>query len=286
MAKKGVPQDEIFQAADALLAAGERPTADKVRVAVGRGSPNAIGPVLDRWWAQLAERMVRRLALPGLPDPVAAAFAQAWEAALAAGRAHAESAIAPERAALADVLAKVEARVAAERALAAAADSTRQQADARAQASEAALAISDRRAADLECQLASQATALQAVTLRRDALEERLGDALMQGQAAQTAAAAERDALQAHLRQVEDRAYSEVDRVRQELKVLKAQHTTQAREHAAALRASEQGRRSVETLLVKTQRELATLAAKRAARPAATAKTRMAATAPSRRRTT
>ncbi|WP_415750910.1 DNA-binding protein, partial [Escherichia coli] len=51
---RGVQETEVFEAADALLGAGERPTVERVRLRLGRGSPNTIGPLLDAWWAQLA----------------------------------------------------------------------------------------------------------------------------------------------------------------------------------------------------------------------------------------
>ena len=259
MATRGVPQDEVFQAADALLAAGERPTADKVRVAIGRGSPNAISPVLDRWWTQLAERMARQLALPGVPDAVASAFAQAWAAALAAGQVHAEAMVAPERAALADVLSKAEGRIADERALRAQLETQLATARGDATASHAALAISEQRNSDLQRQIASQQAELQALSVRLDATLARHHLVVQQAEEARTAAAAERDTLQAHQRQVEDRAYGEVDRIRQELKGLKAQLASQAREHALALRDKDKFRRDAEAVASRAQREVAVL---------------------------
>jgi len=44
-------------AADSLLRAGERPTIEKVRAKIGRGSPNTINPLLDAWWQRLAGRL-------------------------------------------------------------------------------------------------------------------------------------------------------------------------------------------------------------------------------------
>ena len=259
MARNGVTQQDINAAADALLVAGERPTTERVRGALGRGSPNTIAPLLDGWWADLGQRLAQRLVLPAVPDEVSAAFAQVWEAALAAGKAHAEAAIAPERAALADVIATVEARVVAERDLAAAAEARRQNAVAAAQTAEGTLAISELRAADLVHQNAALQAQVQDLATRRDALETRLQAAQFQAEAGSAAAAAERESLQAHLRQVEDRAYGEVDRTRQELKSAKAQLATQAREHAAALRTSEQARRGAETALAKAERDISTL---------------------------
>ena len=283
---RGVPQDEVHRVADELLAGGERPTVERVRQALGRGSPNTIGPMLDAWWAQLAQRLAQRLALPGLPDPVAEAFAHAWEAALAAGQAHAETLVVPERAALADVLAKAEASMAVASTERAALETQLATAKGEAEAHFAALVMSDQRNSDLQRQVATQQAEIQALSLRLDATLSRHHWVVQQAETERAAAATEREALQAHIRQTEDRAYAEVDRARQEMKALKAQLTTQARDHGAAIRSSEQGRRSIETALDKAQRELAVLAAKLAARPTATKKTRTAGKLPSRRRMT
>lgn len=256
---RGVPQEEIHRVADALLAAGERPTVERVRQALGRGSPNTIGPMLDAWWAQLAQRLAQRLTLPGLPDPVAEAFAQAWEAALAAGQVHAEAAVAPERAALADALAKAEAAMASDRAARTSLETQLATAKGEADAHHAALVMSDQRNSDLQRRVAAQQAELQALSSRLDATLARHHAVVQQAESERAAAATEREALQAHLRQAEDRAYAEVDRLRQEIKGLKAQATSEAREHAVALRAAEAARRTAESEGQRAQREVATL---------------------------
>jgi hypothetical protein len=261
---RGVPQDEVFQAADALLAAGERPTVERVRLALGRGSPNALAPVLERWWAQLAQRLAQRLTLPGVPEAVGAAFAQAWEAALEAGRTHAEAAVAPERAALADVLDKAEAASAEERTLRARLETQLATARGDATAAHAALAISEQRNSDLLRERADQKAELQALSVRLDATLARHHAVVLQAETERAAAAAERETLQAHVVQVEDRAHAEIDRLRQEAKVLRAELAAQAKEHAAALRASEQARRTAEAGMHAAQREASAQAARAA----------------------
>jgi hypothetical protein len=233
---RGVPQDEVFQAADALLAAGERPTVERVRLALGRGSPNALAPVLERWWAQLAQRLAQRLTLPGVPEAVGAAFAQVWEVALEAGRTHAEAAVAPERAALAHVLDKAEAASAEERALRARLETQLATARGDATAAHAALAISEQRNSDLLRERADQKAELQALSVRLDATLARHHAVVLQADTERAAAATERETLQAHVVQVEDRAHVEIDRLRQEAKAVKSELAAQAREHATALR--------------------------------------------------
>ncbi|MBW0171062.1 MAG: DNA-binding protein [Hydrogenophaga sp.] len=42
---RGVQVDEVWSAADAVLAQGERPTIERVRAHLGRGSPNTVAPM-------------------------------------------------------------------------------------------------------------------------------------------------------------------------------------------------------------------------------------------------
>lgn len=43
---RGVQMDDVWAAADAVLNQGERPTIERVRQQLGRGSPNTVGPML------------------------------------------------------------------------------------------------------------------------------------------------------------------------------------------------------------------------------------------------
>jgi peptidoglycan hydrolase CwlO-like protein len=53
---RGVQMEEVWAAADAVLGLGERPTIERVRQQLGRGSPNTVGPMLDSWYGSLAGR--------------------------------------------------------------------------------------------------------------------------------------------------------------------------------------------------------------------------------------
>jgi septal ring factor EnvC (AmiA/AmiB activator) len=236
MAKRGVPQDEVYQAADALLAAGERPTVERVRLALGRGSPNALAPMLERWWSQLAQRLAQRLALPAVPDAVAAAFAHAWEVAIVAGQTHAEALVAPERAALAEVLAQAEGAMSDHRAQVAVLEGRLGQVQATADKHYADWRVSDTQVGQLSRQLGALEQEQQALAVRRDALEARNSYLESHVESVRAAAATERETLQAHIVQIEDRAHAEIDRLRQEAKAIKSELTAQAREHATALR--------------------------------------------------
>jgi len=46
-ASRGVQVDEVWAAADAVLAQGDRPTIERARTHLGRGSPNTVAPMLD-----------------------------------------------------------------------------------------------------------------------------------------------------------------------------------------------------------------------------------------------
>lgn len=55
---RGIQEADVFAAADALLAEGKRPTIERVRQHIGRGSPNTVSPMLEKWFSMLGERLV------------------------------------------------------------------------------------------------------------------------------------------------------------------------------------------------------------------------------------
>src|SRR6266851_712404 len=84
---RGVTSSDVSQAADALLRAGERPTVEKIRTAIGSGSPNTVGPLLDAWWRRLAGRLdAGPAAFHRLPESVAHVAESLWMQALEEGR--------------------------------------------------------------------------------------------------------------------------------------------------------------------------------------------------------
>lgn len=95
-----VTRDDVHRAADELLMARQRPTIEKIRQHLGRGSPNTIGPHLTAWFEQLHQRITepQRFAAQHSVPPALLALAQPlWEAALADARAQAADALEPER---------------------------------------------------------------------------------------------------------------------------------------------------------------------------------------------
>jgi len=90
---RGVTQDQVTRAADALLARGDRPTIEKVRAELGTGSPNTLLRLLEVWWAELAGRLAAqaRAELPGIPDAVQRAMMTLWGEAVVVTRQEAET---------------------------------------------------------------------------------------------------------------------------------------------------------------------------------------------------
>lgn len=106
---RGITEEDVFRACDALLIAGERPTIERVRQHLGTGSPNTVGPHLDTWFKGLGARIVDPAAFAAqaaVPDPIVQAAKYFWERALAETRADFDERI---RAGLADAVANVEA---------------------------------------------------------------------------------------------------------------------------------------------------------------------------------
>lgn len=78
-AGRGITSTDVDRAADALLREGERPTIERIRARLGRGSPNTINPLLDAWWKRLSGRLdAGPAALHRLPEPVLLAAEGLW----------------------------------------------------------------------------------------------------------------------------------------------------------------------------------------------------------------
>ena len=94
---KGITDHDVWRAADALLLDGQRPTIERVRQHIGRGSPNTVSPHLDTWFSRLGARIADPHAFrppaadDTAPEPVQALAAQLWETAQALARGQAES---------------------------------------------------------------------------------------------------------------------------------------------------------------------------------------------------
>jgi len=86
---RGITEDEVWKACDALLLEGARPTIERVRQKIGRGSPNTVSPMLETWFKHLGARISDpgTFAAPStVPDPVRQAAQHFWEVAQAEAR--------------------------------------------------------------------------------------------------------------------------------------------------------------------------------------------------------
>jgi len=219
----GVPENEVFAAADAVLARGERPTVERVRLELGRGSPARVGGLLDQWWASLAERLSSETRLPTLPAGVSRAFVAVWQQAIHLAQAVAEQGLSEQR----QVVTAERERVAVVE------DQARQDAALarqHAMVAQAAQQVSETRLADLEALLEQRATQILDLQQQRDSLLRERGDGQQHSQTLhqelndlRRKAEQERVAQEIYVRGVEDRAHREVDRAREESKHMTAQ---------------------------------------------------------------
>lgn len=219
----GVPENEVFAAADAVLARGERPTVERVRLELGRGSPARVGGLLDQWWSRLAERLNGETRLPALPSEVAQAFVAVWQQATHQAQGVAEQALTEQRQVLIAELERVSVIE----------DQARQDAaQFRQQAAEALAGhqAAQTRLADLELLLTQRQAQIEDLQQQRDSLLHERGEAQQQRQTLQQELQAqrlkaeqERIAQESYVRGVEDRAHREVDRIREEGKAVAIQ---------------------------------------------------------------
>ncbi len=94
---RGVQQEDVWGAADALIAEGLRPTIERVRQKMGRGSPNTVSPMLEAWFATLGPRLAlggARADEDGPPTAVRQAMAKLWDIALSSAQHQATEALA------------------------------------------------------------------------------------------------------------------------------------------------------------------------------------------------
>lgn len=201
----GVPETDVFAAADAVLARGERPTVERVRLELGRGSPARVGGLLDQWWARLAERLSGETRLPTLPGEVSQAFVAVWQQAIHLAQGVVEQGLAKQRQVLNDERER----------MAAAEDQARQDmAKARQQVAEAVAGrqAAELRLADLELLLSQRQTQIDDLHQQRESAaherreaQQRTQELQQELQALRFKAEQERVTQETYVRGVEDR---------------------------------------------------------------------------------
>lgn len=258
MGRLGVGFQDVAAAADALLYSGERPTNDRVRGLLGRGSPNTIGPLLDRWWATLGPRLRQqhtKMDMPDAPEEVAALATQFWTQALATARQLAEDSLTAERAALEEAHHALDAtREALQADAAAALEATKAAAHAQSLAETRLLdaqRLNEQQALQL-ADLAQQRDTLQTRCDRQEAEVIGLSGRLRQQE---IDAMAQQSSHTQHMLDIENRANTEIDRARQETKALRSQMATLSRERSASLQSLQRLQEEAMATSVAAQRE-------------------------------
>jgi chromosome segregation ATPase len=205
-----ISRDDVFQAADALLLQGDRPTIDRVRMKLGRGSPNTINDHLDAWWSRLGARLrgVPGQEVPGLPESIALRLQQLWHEALDAARLTLQETLAGRES---DLMAREEACAERERA-----------AHERSTALEESLALArqqltaaNARAAGLEGQVTARAAEVERLNEQIERWQQAARDAQTRMEAGIAAHAAERTELLTRSTQAEQHWMLELDRAHQ-----------------------------------------------------------------------
>lgn len=159
---RGITENEVWIAADALLLEGARPTIERVRQKIGRGSPNTVSPFLDTWFKHLGGRIKDPGAFaapPEIPDPIQQAAMRLWDVAVAETRRDFDQR-------LQDGMAAAVANVEAEK--------------ERAGLAEAAAFEAATKAAHLQAELAERAIQLDQERVARATVEAHLTDAQRQ----------------------------------------------------------------------------------------------------------
>ena len=86
---RGITEADVFKVCDTLLLEGARPTIERVRLTLGRGSPNTISPMLETWFKHLGARIKDpgAFSVPaGVAELVLQAAQHFWEVAQAEAR--------------------------------------------------------------------------------------------------------------------------------------------------------------------------------------------------------
>lgn len=225
------------------LAQHLRPTVERVRLHIGRGSPNTVAPMLENWFAGLAPRLglaVGAATGDTPPAPVRQALDTLWAGALEVARSQAQTQLAAER----DILTRETHALATSRvdlarkqvALAERDEALRETLElARAQLQEQSLVIEQikSRAATLEQELTDAERSLAHQVRERDA-ERRRQDDRLETLTQEQQRAGERTAAN------ERRLLAELDRARGETKEARAALALLERRAATASAAAEE----------------------------------------------
>lgn len=224
-----ISREDVFRAADELLLQGHRPTIDRVRMRLGRGSPNTINDHLDAWWANLGSRLrdLPGREFPHLPERVAHALQALWNEALESAHVALQDTLAERDRTITE---RSEALQQREHAL----TEREQIAAARSSVLEDSLALArgqltaaNQRAEGLEAVLEEREAEIARLRAQAEDLERTSADWRKRLEAAQETHQCERDRLESRHATSEARWMNEVDRARQAVKEAVKRHEHQ-----------------------------------------------------------
>ncbi|WP_159911983.1 DNA-binding protein [Pantoea sp. 18069] len=256
---RGVQEADVWAAADALLAQGLRPTIERVRQQIGRGSPNTVSPMLESWFATLGQRLgvaQSDNSQGSVPENVLRLAQELWNSATQEAVAVAQKALHEREAALqASRLsheADLEHMAQREKALhqqKQAMDEAMKLAHAQAQELSRRLDEMQQLAQDREAQLGSLRAEIAAVAKARE-LERK------EHSEEQQAAAQERQRLAEQFAGNERRMLTDLDRARQEVTSAKKAQAEQERKSEARLAEWQSRQQHLEEELLQARTQL------------------------------
>lgn len=245
-----ITAEDVFGAADTLLGEGHKPTIDRVRMQLGRGSPNTINEHLDRWWRELGARFRESagLALPSVPEAISSRLIELWHLALRESSQALQTQLAEREAAVhAREMAVAERETAVDGRLEAQADALQLAQDQLAQANE--------RARGLEGMLQQTRADLEQREREAAALRAELAALRQQAEVILAQHGAERTRLNERYDALQDRSAREIDR----LQVSRKEDKKQSKELRTQLERLVTERDRARTELTRLETELATI---------------------------
>ena len=218
---RGIQFEDVAQAADVLLQQGTRPTIERIRLQIGRGSPNTVSPMLEQWFSGLGKRLGMGNT-PGqgadMPEEVLQAAKKLWEVAAAEAHANSEQFCVNERnrldgesQSLEEANRQLDARENAVNERLAAMEDTLQLCKRQLQESNARGVVIQRTVAEQSAEIALNQEALSHARDEATALQHRLDSV-------KNLAKEEKAVLEESYRASEHRWLAEVDRARQEMR--------------------------------------------------------------------
>lgn len=256
---RGVQEADVWAAADALLAQGLRPTIERVRQQIGRGSPNTVSPMLESWFATLGQRLgvaQSDHAQDGVPENVLRLAQELWnnatQEAVAAARKTLEERESALQASRLSHEADLEHMAQREKALhqqKQAMDEAMKLAQGQAQELSRRLDEMQQLAQDREAQLGSLRAEIAAQTKARELERKEHSEELQ-------AAAQERQRLAEQFAGNERRMLTDLDRARQEVTGAKKTQAEQERKSEARLAEWQSRQQHLEEELLQARTQL------------------------------